>query len=120
MVEKCLTVFNVGEYIHVFTNFGWYNKELNLSKWNKCKDINIPHIKTIILKVIQDKEISFSKSTGRRFTEREIDLLMNDVLKLNLSIEISVDRKNVKIYKIWHKDYNKIHFTIKQPIIAEI
>lgn len=65
-MDKCLTVSTVGEYIHVFTNFGWYNKELNLSKWNKSKDINIPHIKSIILKVIQDKEISFSKSTGRK------------------------------------------------------
>ena len=119
-MDKYLTVSTVGEYIHVFTNFGWYNKELNLSKWNKSKDINIPHIKSIILKVIQDKEISFSKSTGRKFTEREIDLLMNDVLKLNLSIEISIDIKNVKIYKIWHKDYSKIHFTIKKPIISEI
>lgn len=119
-MDKCLTVSTVGEYIHVFTNFGWYNKELNLSKWNKSKDINIPHIKSIILKVIQDKEISFSKSTGRRFTEREIDLLMDDILKLNLSIEISIDRKTIKIYKIWHKDYSKIHFTIKAPTMVEI
>lgn len=119
-MNKCLTVFNVGEYIHVFTNFSWYNKELNLSKWNKYKDMNIPCTKNIVLSIIQDKEVSFSKSTGRRFTERELDLLMDDVLKLNLSIEISIDRKNVKIYKIWHKDYNKINFNIKKPIIAEI
>ena len=120
MVEKCVTVFTVGEYIHIFQNFSWYNKELNLSKWNKYKDMNIPHIKNIILKVIQDKEVSFRKSSGRRFSERELDLLMNDAFRLDLSIEISIDRKNVKIYKIWHKDYNKVNFTIKKPTIVEI
>lgn len=119
-MEKCLTVFTVGEYIHIFQNFSWYNKELNLSKWNKYKDMNIPHIKNIILKVIQDKEVSFSTSSGRRFSERELDLLMNDAFRLDLSIEISIDRKNVKIYKIWHKDYSKIHFTIKAPTMVEI
>ena len=60
-MDKCLTVFNVGEYIHVFTNFSWYNKELNLSKWNNYKDMNIPCTKNIVLSIIQDKEVSFSK-----------------------------------------------------------
>ena len=110
----------MGNYIEIYNNFPKYLELLNLnSYYERGMEGEVKWI-DILLKVIQDKEILLKKKNGKAWTQKQIEKIYNDCVKLDLDCSVFLEDTVIMISRTFFKMDDKLNYNPIEPEIEEI
>ena len=110
----------MGNYIEIYNNFPKYLDELNLNSYHERGMEGEVKWIDILLKVIQDKEILLKKKNGKAWTQKQIEKIYNDCIKLDLDCSVFLEDTVIMISRTFFKMDDKLNYNPEEPIIEEI
>lgn len=119
-VVKKVICKTMGNYIEIYNNFPKYLEELNLNTYHERGMEGEVKWIDILLKVIQDKEILLKKKNGKAWTQKQIEKIYNDCVKLDLDCSVFLEDTVIMISRTFFKMDDKLNYNPIEPEIEEI
>lgn len=119
-VTKKVICKTMGNYVEIYNKFPKYLTTLNLNSYHERGMEGEVYFKDILLKVIQDKEILLKKNTGKTWTQKQINKIYDDCVKLDLDCSVLLEDTVIMINRTFFKLENKLNYVPEVPEIEEI
>lgn len=119
-VCKKVVCNTMGNYVEIYNNFPKYLELLNLNTYYERGMYGEIKWKDILLKVIQDKEILLKKNNGKAWTQKQIDKLYSDCVKLDLDCSVLLEDTVIMISRAFFKLKDKLNYVPEVPEIEEV
>ena len=119
-IVKKVNCKTMGNYVEIYNNFPKYVEELNLNTYyERGMEGEIKWI-DILLKIIQDKEILLKKKNSKAWTQKQIEKIYNDCVKLDLDCSVLLEDTVIMISRTFFKMDDKLNYNPIEPKIVEI
>lgn len=119
-VTKKVVCKTMGNYVEIYNNFPKYLEILNLNTYYERGMYGEIKWKDIILKIIQDKEILLKKNNGKAWTQKQINKIYDDCLKLDFDCIVLLEDTVIMIIREFVKMDDKLNYVPEEPEIEEI
>ena len=113
--KKYLEVETVGEYVEVYNNFKYYKEVLEFKQMTNHPELW--DVKNILLSIIRDRKIVLKRKDGGKLTKPQLKNIYYNCNVLDLDTDLSFDRTELNIYKIWLDDEYKLNYNVTKPEI---
>ena len=110
----------MGNYVEIYNNFPKYLELLKLNTYYERGMEGEICFKDILLKVIQDKEILITKNNKKAWTQKQIDKIYDDCLKLDFDCIVLLEDTVIMIIRTFLKMNDKLNYVPEKPEIEEI
>lgn len=119
-IVKKVVCKTMGNYVEIYNNFPKYLEELNLNTYYERGMEGEIKWNDILLKIIQDKEILLRKKNGKAWTQKQIEKIFDDCIKLDIDCTTLMEDTVIMISRTFFKMDDKLNYNPEEPIIEEI